>query len=89
MRIKLENYSKAFSRRWTHMGAQQMAAIFFFFFAALGFRCSQRASHCSGFSCCAAQTLGTQALVGAHGLSSCSMWALEHSSFSNFGAWAQ
>ena len=40
--------------------------------------CSARASHCSGFSCCGAQALGTLAVVCvAHGLSSCDMWALE------------
>ena len=40
--------------------------------------CSARASHCSGFSCCGGQALGTLALVFvAHGLSSCDMWALE------------
>ena len=40
---------------------------------------SVRASHCSGFSCCGAQALGTQAsVVVAHGLSSCGSQALEH-----------
>ena len=35
-------------------------------------RCSVRASHCGGFSCCRARALGTQAsVVVAHGLSSC------------------
>ena len=35
-------------------------------------RCSARASHCSGFSCCGAWALGARAsVVIAHGLSSC------------------
>ena len=42
-------------------------------------RCSARASHCCGFSCCRARTLGTQAsVVVACGLSSCGLQALEH-----------
>ena len=51
--------------------------------AALGLRCFVWTSHCDGFSCCAAQALGTRALVvAAHELSSCgalllrSMWNL-------------
>ena len=37
------------------------------------------ASHCSGFSWCEAWALGARASVlGAHGLPSCSSWALEH-----------
>ena len=59
-------------------------------------RCSARAFHCGGFSCCGAQAIGTGASVGAaYGLSSCSMWALEHMGFSSVahrlsscGAWA-
>ena len=40
--------------------------------------CSSWASHCSGFSCCGAWALGTQASVAvARGLSSCGMWALQ------------
>ena len=42
--------------------------------------CGVRASHCSGFSCCGARALGTQAsVVVARGLSSCGGRALEHS----------
>ena len=41
-------------------------------------RCGARASHCSGFSCCRARALGTQAsVVVARGLSSCGSPALE------------
>ena len=37
------------------------------------------ASLCGGFPCCGAQALGAQAsVVVAHGLSSCSLRALEH-----------
>jgi len=43
--------------------------------------CGAWAYHCDGFSCCRAQALGTQdSVVAAHGLSSCSSQALEHSS---------
>ena len=39
--------------------------------------CSVQASHCSGFSCCGAQILGTWASVfAAQGLNRCSAWAL-------------
>ena len=64
-----------------------------FFLAVLGLRCCvqafsscgkrgllflERASHCGGFSCCGAWTLGVQAsVVVAHGLSSCGSQALE------------
>ena len=42
--------------------------------------CGARASHCGGFFCCGAQTLGMQAsVVVAHRLSSCGSRALEHS----------
>ena len=42
-------------------------------------RCSARASHRGGFSCCGARALGTQALVVVvRGLSSCGSQALEH-----------
>ena len=51
-------------------------------------RCGLWASHCSGFSCCRAWALGTQAsVVVAHGLSSCGSWALEHR-LSSCGSWA-
>ena len=79
--------------------------FFFFFSAALGLgcctqafsscgeqgllRCGARASHCSGFSCCRAWGLGTQAsVVAALELSNCGMRALEHVGFSCCGAWA-
>ena len=40
--------------------------------------CGVRASHCGGFSCCGAWTLGVQAsVVAAHELSSCGSLALE------------
>ena len=39
-------------------------------------RCSARASHCGGFSCCRARALGSWAsVVAARGLSSCGAWA--------------
>ena len=42
-------------------------------------RCSTRASHCGGFSCCGARALGTWASeVVARRLSSCGSRALEH-----------
>ena len=56
------------------------------FLAALGLRCcvqvfsscGERASHCGGFSCCGARTLGARAsVVAACGLSSCGSRALE------------
>ena len=51
-------------------------------------RCSARASHCGGFSCCRALALGMQAsVVVARGLSSYGSRALEHR-LSSFGAWA-
>ena len=51
--------------------------------------CGAQASHCSGFSCCRAWALGTQAsVVVACGLSSCGSWALEHR-LSSCGAPAQ
>ena len=41
-------------------------------------RCGVQASHCGGFSCYGAQTLGAQAsVVVARGLSSCGSEALE------------
>ena len=54
-------------------------------------RCGARAFHCSGFSCCRAQALGTRASVVAERsrLSACRTQALECASFSSWGAWAQ
>ena len=50
--------------------------------------CSALASHCSGFSCCGAWAVGTEASVAvARGLSSCVSRALEHR-LSSCGAWA-
>ena len=41
-------------------------------------RCSARASHCGGFSCCGARTLGRRASVVVEcGLSSCGLRSLE------------
>ena len=51
--------------------------------------CGAQASHCGGFSCCGARSLGAWAsVVVAHGLSSCSSQALERR-LSSRGAWAQ
>ena len=51
-------------------------------------RCGAQASHCGGFSCCRAWTLGTRtSVVVARGLSSCGSWALE-CRLSNCGAQA-
>ena len=39
----------------------------------------ERASHCSGFSCCGAWAQGHMGFaVGVHGLSSCGSWVLQH-----------
>ena len=47
-----------------------------------------RASHCGGFSCCRAQALGARAsVVVAHGLSSCGLQVLEHSSCVTQAQW--
>ena len=52
-------------------------------------RCGVWSSHCSGFSCCGAQALGTWAsVVVSRGLSSCGSRALEHR-LSSCGTWAQ
>ena len=51
----------------------------FLFLAVFCLRCGAWASHCSGFSCCAAWALGTQAsVVVACWLSSCGSQAVEH-----------
>ena len=51
--------------------------------------CGAQVSHCSGFSCYGAQSLGVRAsVVVARGLSSCGSRALEHR-FSSCGARAQ
>ena len=52
--------------RWVFVAAHRLSLV-----AASGgyFRCGAWASHCSGFSCCGARSLGAQAsLVVAHGL---------------------
>ena len=47
-----------------------LTLLIYLFLAAWGLRCSVRASHCGGFSCCGARALGTWAsVVVAHGLS--------------------
>ena len=54
---------------WVSVAARGLSLV-----AASGaiLRCSARASHCSGFSCCGAWALGTQAsVVVVRGLSSC------------------
>ena len=57
--------------------------------AGAALHCSAWAFHCGGFSCCRAQSLGTQAsVVVAHGLSSCGLWAPE-SRLRSCGARAQ
>ena len=51
------------------------------------FQC--RASHCSGFSCCGAWTLGERAsVVVSRGLRCCGSWTPEHRP-SSCSAWAQ
>ena len=61
----------------------------FLFLAVFCLRCGAWASHCSGFSCCAAWALGTQAsVVVACWLSSCGSQAVEHR-FSSCGTRAQ
>ena len=64
------------------------AAWAFFSCAKWGLLCCDAwASHCSDFSCCRAQALGTQAsVVAALGLSSWGLWALELG-LSSCGAW--
>ena len=42
--------------------------------AAAALHCLAWASHCGGFSCFRAQA----SVIAAHGLSNCSLWALEH-----------
>ena len=52
-------------------------------------RCSARAPHCGGLSCCGARAPGARAsVVVARGLSSCGSWALEHR-FSSCGTRVQ
>ena len=52
--------------------------------------CGAWASHCSGFSCCGARALGTQAsVVVASGLRSCSVRVLGCTGFSRCGSQAQ
>ena len=46
--------------------------------------CGVRASHCSGFSCCRAQALGSWASAGAAlELSSCGVWVRGRSGFNS------
>ena len=66
-----------------HMGYLQLRRV------GTTLHCSAQASHCSGFSCCRAWTLGAWAsVVVACGLSSCGSWALE-CRLSSCGAWTQ
>ena len=52
--------------------------LFYLFLAALGLCCGAQASHCGGFSCCGARTLGMKvSVVVAHRLSSCGSRAPE------------
>ena len=47
--------------------------------AGASLRCGARISHCGGFSCCGAQTVGAWAsVVVARGLSSCGSRAVDH-----------
>ena len=60
---------------WVFVAARGLSLV-----AARGatLRCGERASHCSGFSCCRARALGVWAsVVAARGLSSCGSRALE------------
>ena len=62
-----------------------MRAFLWLWLAGAALRCHLLASRCSGFSCCGAQALGTQASVGAAcGLSSrgtraVALWHVESS----------
>ena len=70
---------------WVFVAARGLSLV-----AASGgyFRCSARASHCGGFSCCGARALSARvSVVVAHGLSSCGSRAPERR-LSSCGAWA-
>ena len=54
--------------------------------AGLPSTCGVQASHCNDFSCCRAWVLGHTG-SGAHGLGSCSSWALEHR-LNSCGPWS-
>ena len=70
--------------RWVFIAACGLSLV-----ASGGYSCSAWASHCGGFSCCGAWTLGTWAsVVAARGLSSCGTRALELTGFSSCGTWA-
>ena len=57
--------------------------------AGVTLHCGERASHCSGFSCCGTRALGMWASVAvALRLSSCGLWAPVHR-LSSYYAWAQ
>ena len=52
--------------------------------------CCVQASHCSGYSCCGAQALGTRAsVVLVQGLSSCGVWAPGRAGFRSCSTQAQ
>ena len=60
---------------WVFTAAQDFLQLWW---AGSTLRCDLRASHCSGFSCCGAWALGTQAsVVTAHWLSCCNFQAPE------------
>ena len=61
--------------RWVFLAARGLYLV-----AASGgySHCGAWASHCGGFSCCAARALGAWAsVIAARALSSCDLWALE------------
>ena len=88
--IQLQNWPYLFSFSfwlcWAFVAAHRLSLIV----GRPTLHCGARVSHCGGFSCCGAQTLGTRAsAVAAHRLSSCSARALGHAGFSSCGTWAQ
>ena len=80
----------------SHLWTYRSMFIYYFIFGCAGLSlvaggllssCGVWASHCGGFSCCAARALGIQAPgAAAFGLSSCGYPALEHRL--NRGTWA-
>ena len=63
---------------WLHWVSVAVCGLSLVVASGVTLRCGVRASHCSGFSCCGAQALGTWAsIVVAYGLSNCGSWALE------------
>ena len=73
--------------RWVFVAAHRLSLVVV---SGATPRCSARASHCCGLSCCGAWALGAQAsVVAALGLSSCGTQALQRAGFSSCGTWAQ